>query len=117
MSLSWRGRSLLRIAPALPALRRHGSGVGSSKNSQRNRHSAALRFPQLDFWTGIVSECPVTRPLKSLGAHLTVLPAFVFHTSAWTITRCCVNVLIPTEALCETIHIRVRQIPPDGHFF
>ncbi len=62
MSLSWRGRSLLRIAPALPALRRHGSGVGSSKNSQRNRHSAALRFPQLDFWTGIVSECPVIRP-------------------------------------------------------
>jgi hypothetical protein len=55
--------------------------------------------------------------LKSHGAHPTVLPAFVFHTSAWTITRCCVNVLIPTEALCETIHIRARQIPPDGHFF
>ncbi len=65
---SWRGRSLLRIAPSRSALRRHRSGVRSSKNSQRNGHSAALRFPQLDFWTGVVSEWPVIRPQSAAGA-------------------------------------------------
>src|SRR5260370_29488054 len=57
------------------------------------------------------------RPLKSLGAHRTVLPAFVFHATGWTVTCCCIKLLTRTEALCETFHTRARQIPPAEHFF
>ena len=42
-------------------LRRHRSSVWTSRDSQRNRHSAARGFPHLDFWTGIVSGCAVIR--------------------------------------------------------
>ena len=54
----------------------------------------------------ITSRLPVIRPLKSHGAHRTLLPGFVFHRTGWTVTRCCVKLLTPTEALCETIHNR-----------
>ena len=45
------------------------------------------------------------------------LPAFVFHATGWTVMCCCVKLLTRTEALCETIHNRARQIPPAEHFF
>src|SRR6202158_2409233 len=34
------------------------------------------------------------------------------HATGWTVTCCCVKLLTRTEALCETIHNRARQIPP-----
>ena len=94
--------------PTCPVIRAGSAG--------RRNTSAFIETNQTD--EPITSGLSITRPLKSLGAHRTVLPAFVFHARVWTATSCCVKLPARTEALCETtIHNRARQIPPAGRFF